>query len=265
MSIKVALLRENTKNINEMAELPSPDIIAAIAAGLGVAIPIVKSMFGKDSQPNDEFNKIMSKNLSSEKDLNDVRASIQAKQKKAAKIGLSEQLVNESVIADVVNIISQNPILFGMGAVALTAFVSKIKSALSSPRDIDYQEFQRIMKDAGIPSGEQLKLEKEIRRKKAEAEFKKRRAEYDKKQASKEIEPALGLPMNTPIEPVGTGISVVIPEKALKKYVDIMNRINKGESTEKNTMLQKLISMYGKENLDRSSKGMLYEIFKRFM
>jgi hypothetical protein len=152
-----------------------------------------------------------------------------------------------------------------MGAVALTAFVSKIKSALSSPRDIDYQEFQRIMKDAGIPSGEQLKLEKEIRRKTAEAEFKKRRAEYDKKQASKEIEPALGLPMNTPNEPVGTGISVVIPEKALKKYVDIMNRINKGESTEKNTMLQKLISMYGKENLDRSSKGMLYEIFKRFM
>lgn len=281
MPIKVTLIRENKKNINEMVEMLTPEIIAAIAAGLGVAVPVVKSMIKKEPRADDEFNKIMSTPMASDKNLASVRKGIDAKVKKASKIpkstkkamdrlqklkaerGLNEQLLKESIVADVINFVTQNPVLLGLGAVALTTLVSKIKSVVSSSKEISYQEMQNMFKQAGIPSGEQLRLEKELRRVRAEAEYKRLRAEYEASQQQPDLDPSRAIPQNP--EPEETGISIPIDPSDLKTYVGIMNRVSRGESSMNNPKLQKLIDKYGKENLDKAAKGMLYEIFKRFI
>ncbi len=261
MPIKITIIRENKENINEMVEMLTPEIIAAIAAGLGVAIPVVNSMVGKESSADDEFKKIMSKGMTFDKDLNRVRKSINSKVKKS-KSGLSEQLLKESIVADVVSFITQNPVLLGLGAVALTTLVSKIKSVFDSPEEISYQEMQNIFREAGIPSGEQLRLEKELRKMKAKAEYKQRRAEYEKSQQP-DLDPSRALPQNP--EPEGTGVSIIIEPKDLEIYVNIMNRVSRGEGGMDNAKLQKLIDRYGKENLDKAAEGMLYEMFKRYL
>ena len=280
MPIKVTILKENKNNINEMVEMLTPEIIAAIAAGLGVAVPVVKSMISREPRADDEFNKLMSEPMSTDKDLARVRKSIDARAKKAAKIpkstkkaldrlaqlkaerGLNEQLLKESIVADVVSFITQNPVLLGLGAVALTTLVSKIKSFVSSPKEISYQEMEEIFRQAGIPSGEQLRLEQELRRMRAEAEFKRRRAEYEARQQP-ELDSSRAIPMSP--EPEETGISIPIDPNDLKIYVNIMNRVSRGESSINNPKLQKLINQYGKENLDKAAEGMLYEMFKRYL
>ena len=283
MPIKVKILNENKnkEKINEMMEMLTPEILAAIASGLGVAVPVVKSMMKKEPRADDEFNRIMAKPMSTEKDLASVRKSIARKQKKAAKIpkstkkamdrlakmkaerGLNEQLLKESIIADVVNFVSQNPVLLGLGAVALGTLVSKIKNMMSSNKELSYSEMQKIFANAGIPSGEQLRLEKELRRMRAEAEYKRLRGEYEARQNQPEPDPSRAIPQQP--EPAETGISIPIDPDDLETYVNIMNRVSRGEGTMQNSKLQKLIDKYGKENLDKAAEGMLYEMFKRFM
>ena len=281
MPIKVTILKENKNNINEMMEMLTPEIIAAIAAGLGVAIPVVKSMMSREPRADDEFNRLMSKPMASDKDLANVRKSIAKKQKKAAKIpkstkkaldrltqlkaerGLNEQLLKESIVADVISFITQNPVLLGLGAVALTTLVSKIKSFVSSPKEISYQEMQKMFKEAGIPSGEQLRLEQELRRMRAEAEFKRRRAEYEARQQQPDLDPSKALSQNP--DSGETGLSIPIEPEDLKVYVNIMNRVLRGEGGMDNPKLQKLINKYGKENLDKAAGNMLYEVFKRYL
>ena len=281
MPIKVKILNENKEKINEMMEMLTPEILAAIASGLGVAVPVVKSMMKKEPRADDEFNRIMAKPMSTEKDLSSVRKSIARKQKKAAKIpkstkkamdrlakmkaerGLNEQLLKESIVADVVNFVAQNPVLLGLGAVALGTLVSKIKNMMSSNKELSYSEMQKIFADAGVPTGEQLRLEKELSNMKARAKFKKLKAEYEAKKQQSEFDPSRALPQNP--ESGETGLSIPIDSKDLKMYVDIMNRVSRGEGGMENVKLQKLIDKYGKENLDKAAEGMLYEMFKRFM
>lgn len=281
MPIKVTLLRENKKNINEMVEMLTPEVIAAIAAGLGVAVPVVKSMIKKEPRADDEFKRIITKPMDSDKDLAGVRKGIDTKIKKASKIpkstkkakdrlrqlkserGLNEQLLKESIVADVINFVTQNPVLLGLGAVALTTLVSKIKSFVSSPEEISYREMQEMFRQAGIPSGEELRLEKELNRMRAEAEYKRLRAEYEASQQQPDLDPSKALPRNP--DPEETGISIPIDPEDLKKYVNIVNRVSRGEGGMDNAKLQKLINKYGKENLDKAAEGMLYEIFKRFI
>lgn len=280
MPIKVRILNEN-KQINEMVELLTPEILAAIAGGLGVAVPVVKSMFRKEPQADDEFKKILSTKLTMNKDLDRVRKSIAKKDKKAGKIsksrsnaidklakmkaerGLNEGLLNESIVADVINFVAQNPVLLGIGAVALGTLVSKIKNMMSSSKEISYSEMQKIFADAGIPSGEQLRLEKELRRMRAEAEYKRLRGEYEARQKQPEFDTSRALPQNP--ESGETGISIPIDPDDLGTYVNIMNRVSRGEGTMQNSKLEKLINKYGKENLEKAAEGMLYETFKRFI
>lgn len=279
MPIKVKILNEN-KQINEMVELLTPEILAAIAGGLGVTVSVVKSMFEKEPQADDEFKRILVKKSTMDKDLDKVRSSIAKKEKKTAKIpksrsdamdklakmkaerGLNEGLLNESIIADVVNFVAQNPILLGIGAIALGTLVSKIKNMMSSNEELSYSEMQEIFADAGIPSGEQLRLEKELRRMRAEAEYKRLRGEYEERQQT-EPDPSRAIPQQP--EPAETGISIPIDPDDLETYVNIMNRVSRGEGTMQNSKLQKLIDKYGKENLDKAAEGMLYEMFKRFI
>ena len=58
---------------------------------------------------------------------------------------------------------------------------------------------------------------------------------------------------------------LAIGEDDLKTYVDMMNRINRGEGTSKNPKLLTLIDKYGKEELASAAADMLYESFKRYL
>ena len=58
---------------------------------------------------------------------------------------------------------------------------------------------------------------------------------------------------------------MAIGEDDLKTYVDMMNRINRGEGTSENPKLLTLIDKYGKEELASAAADMLYESFKRYL
>ena len=105
----------------------------------------------------------------------------------------------------------------------------------------------------------QKKAEDARMKKEREEELKRMKAERAAAQSQQAPDLDLqGIPMRDYPE-------VSIPEEDLKRYVDIMNRVSRGEGRMSNPRLQKLIAQYGEENLKSAAAGMLYEIFKRFL
>lgn len=271
MTIKVKILKEN-KQISESID---PGMIMAIATALGVSVPIVRSMLDPRSKAEKDLDnarsyidsKIKKANKGSEKRKKEAQLKAKGYNDKLADLkkerGLQEGLLNESAAMDILNFIAQNPVLLGIGTVAIGTIVSKIKNMMSSDKEISYSEMQKMFADAGVPSGEQLRLEKELKRMKAKAEYERLRGEYKASQNQPEFDPSTAIPRQS--EPEETGLAIPIPDEDLKTYVDIINRVSRGEGTTSNPKLQKLINKYGKENLERAAEGMLYEMFKRYI